>query len=205
MTRPAVVAAVVALYLAGPHQPWAADPRFPDWPCVQAKVPEISVVAVWSGPSIDDVGDRWQDDPAVRDLVRRLAARRVPIEDAEKAIAEFVTGRTDEKERKARLLFAGLFSVLNRERSDVMEGIERFTRKQREFADRILSEVSRLRELQGAGDADQKDIKELAAQVEWNTRIFEERRKTTSYACEVPVIIEQRLFALSRAIQQSLE
>jgi hypothetical protein len=98
-----------------------------------------------------------------------------------------------------------LFSVLNRERSDVMEGIERFTRKQREFADRILSEVSRLRELQGAGDADQKDIKELAAQVEWNTRIFEERRKTTSYACEVPVIIEQRLFALSRAIQQSLE
>jgi hypothetical protein len=38
-----------------------------------------------------------------------------------------------------------------------------------------------------------------------DTRIFEERRKTMSFVCEVPVLIEQRLFALARAIQQSLE
>jgi hypothetical protein len=34
----------------------AADPRYPDWPCTQAKVPEISVAAVWAGPPLDDVG-----------------------------------------------------------------------------------------------------------------------------------------------------
>jgi hypothetical protein len=32
-----------------------------------------------------------------------------------------------------------------------------------------------------------------------------ERRKTMNFVCEVPVLIEQRLFALARAIQQSLE
>ena len=37
----------------------AADPRNPDWPCVQVKVPELSVAAVWAGPSLDDVGRAW--------------------------------------------------------------------------------------------------------------------------------------------------
>jgi hypothetical protein len=37
----------------------AADPRYPDWPCVQAKVPEISLAAVWAGPPLDDVAEKW--------------------------------------------------------------------------------------------------------------------------------------------------
>jgi hypothetical protein len=41
--------------------------------------------------------------------------------------------------------------------------------------------------------------------VEWDTRIVEERRKPMNFVCEVPVLIEQWLFALARAIQQSLE
>jgi hypothetical protein len=35
--------------------------------------------------------------------------------------------------------------------------------------------------------------------------IFEEPRKSLNFGCEVPVLIEKRLFALARAIQQSLE
>ena len=46
---------------------------------------------------------------------------------------------------------------------------------------------------------------ELVGRVEWDTRIFDERSKTIGYVCEVPVLIEQRLFALARAIQQALE
>jgi hypothetical protein len=41
--------------------------------------------------------------------------------------------------------------------------------------------------------------------VEWSTRIFEDRRRTVRYVCEVPTLIEQRLFALSRALQQAIE
>jgi DNA polymerase III alpha subunit len=195
----------VAIELTLQGMALAADPRFPDWPCNQVKVPEISVAAVWAGPSIDDVGDAWEDDAAIRELVARLAARRTPLDDAQKAISDFVTGAEAERQKKAKLIFAGLFKTLNHERSEVMQGIERYFRKQKEFSDQIRSTILQLRELQNRPDPDQSRIDELINRVEWDTRIFEERRKTMNFVCEVPVLIEQRLFALSRSIQQSLE
>jgi hypothetical protein len=98
-----------------------------------------------------------------------------------------------------------LFKTLNHERSEVMHGLERYFRKQKEFADQIRSAILQLRELQDRPDPDQSRVDELTNRVEWGTRIFEERRKTINFVCEVPVVIEQRLFALARAIQQSLE
>jgi septal ring factor EnvC (AmiA/AmiB activator) len=183
----------------------AADPRFPDWPCNQIKVPEISIAAVWTGPPIDDVESTWQADPAVVDLVARLAARRTPLEEAEKAISEFIRGDAAEREQKAKLIFAGLLQSLNQERSRVMNGIERFSRLQKGFADKIRSENRELRDLQNSADRDQAKADELAERIDWDSRIFEERHRTISYVCEVPVLIEQRLFALAREIQQALE
>ncbi|HKF12805.1 MAG TPA: hypothetical protein VKB89_29515 [Xanthobacteraceae bacterium] len=195
----------VAIELALRGMALAADPRFPDWPCSQVKVPEISVAAVWAGPAIDDVGNAWEQDAAIKDLVARLAARGTPLDKAQKAVSDFITGPESERQKKAKLIFAGLFKNLNHERSEVMRGIERYFRKQREFSDQIRSTILQLRELQDRPDPDQSRIDELTNRVEWDTRIFEERRKTMNFVCEVPVLIEQRLFALGRAIQQSLE
>jgi hypothetical protein len=183
----------------------AADQRYPDWPCVQPKVPQMSVAAMWDGPSIADVGNSWQDDPKIKDLVARLAARRTPLDAAEKAVAEFVAGSAAEKQDKAKKLFAGLFDSLGTQRSEVMDGIERTARKQKELADKIRSDVTDLRALEDAPDQDQTKITPLASQVEWSTRIFEDRRKTIRYVCEVPTIIEQRVFALGRAIRKNLD
>jgi hypothetical protein len=146
-----------------------------------------------------------QEDAAIKDLVARLAARRTPLDEAQKAVSDFITGPESERQKKAKLIFAGLFKTLNHERSEVMRGIERHFRKQREFSDQIRSAILQLRELQDRPDPDQSKIDELTNRVEWDTRIFEERRKTINFVCEVPVLIEQRLFALARAIQQSLE
>jgi len=183
----------------------AADQRYPDWPCVQPKVPQMSVAAMWDGPSIADVGNSWQDDPKIRDLVSRLAARRTPLDVAEKAVAEFVTGSAAEKQDKAKKLFAGLFDSLSTQRSEVMDGIERTARKEKELADKIRSDVTDLHALEDKPDQDQSKITALASQVEWSTRIFEDRRKTIRYVCEVPTIIEQRVFALGRAIRKTLD
>src|SRR5262245_31826408 len=131
------LAVAVAIELALRGISLAADPRFPDWPCNQIKVPEISVAAVWTGPSIDDVGNAWEEDATIKDLVARLAARRTPLDDAQKAISDSVTGTESERQKKAKLLFAGLFKTLNHERSEVMQGIERYARKQKEFSDQI--------------------------------------------------------------------
>jgi hypothetical protein len=181
-----------------------ADPRYPDWPCMQPKVPELSAAAMWSGPSIADVGTSWQDDSKVRELVEMIATRRTPLDTAQKAIADFMTGSPAENERKARLVFAGVFDTLSDQRREVMEGLERVSRKETDLAEKIKSDVANLRELQDKADADQSEIKNLASEIEWSTRVFEDRRKTIRYVCEVPTTIEQRVFALARSIQQNL-
>jgi hypothetical protein len=195
----------IAMLCTGSRIAGAADPRYPDWPCVQAKVPDISIAAVWDGPSIEQAQSSWQNDQAIRNLVARLAARRIPIEEAQKNITEFLAGAGTAKADKGVLLFAGLFETLNHQRTDVMNGLERLQRSQRELADRIKSDVSALHELQDKSQSDQARLDELGNRVEWSTRIFEDRRKSVRYACEVPTIIERRLFALGRTIQQEAE
>src|SRR3981189_2189022 len=110
---------------------FAADPRYPDWPCAQAKVPEISLAAVWAGPPLDDAADKWKDDARVGALVSKLAARRTPLEEAEKAITEFLAGSATEKGATGKLLFAGLFGRLNAERSSALGWLERVSSKER--------------------------------------------------------------------------
>ena len=183
----------------------AADPRYPDWPCTQAKVPEISLAAVWAGPPLEDVSDTWKNDAKVSALVTKLAARRFPVEEAQKAITEFLAASAAEKAATGKLLFAGLFDTLNAQRSSVMNGLERVTRKQREAADKIRSDTLELQALQGAVPPDQPKIDELGNQLIWETRIFEDRRRVIKFVCEVPTAIDQRLFALGRTIQQEME
>ena len=198
-------AVIASLALAASSEPGiAAGTSSSDWPCPQAKVPEISLAAVWDGPSLDDVQDKWKDDPKVSSLVARLAARRTPLDDAKKAIAEFLSAAPD-KTTAAKVLFAGLFDTLNGQRFSVMNGLERATRKQREAADKIRSDTIELQALQGATPPDQHKVDELSNQLIWETRIFEDRRRVVKFVCEVPTTIDQRLFALGRAIQQEME
>lgn len=184
---------------------FAADPRYPDWPCAQAKVPEISLAAVWAGPPLDDVSDKWKDDSQISALVAKLAARRTPLEEAQKAITELLAASAAEKVTTGKRLFAGLFDTLNAQRSSVLSGLERVTRKQREAADKIRSDTLALHALQNASPPDQPKIDELGNQLVWETRIFEDRRQVIKFVCEVPTAIDQRLFALGRTIQQEME
>lgn len=182
----------------------AADPRYPDWPCIQAKVPEISLAAVWAGPPLDDIKGKWKDDPKVSALVPRLAARRTSLEDAQKAITEFL-GSSADKASAGKLLFTGLFDTLNAQRSSVLNGLERITRKQRTAAEKIQADAVAMQALQGSSSPDQSKIEELGNQLVWQTRIFEERQRVVKFVCEVPTAIDQRLFALGRVIQQEME
>lgn len=183
----------------------AADPRYPDWPCAQAKVPEISLAAVWAGPPLDDAVNHWKEDPKISALVTKLAVRKTPLEDAQKSVADFLAAPGTDKMTAGKLIFAGLFETLNAQRSSVMSGLERVTRKQREAADKIRADTVALQALQDATPPDQAKVDELGNQLTWETRIFEDRRRVVKFVCEVPTAIDQRLFALGRAIQQEME
>jgi hypothetical protein len=183
----------------------AADPRYPDWPCAQAKVPEISLAAVWAGPALQDATDNWKNDSNIGALVSKLAVRKTPLEDAQKSITEFLATPGIDKMKSGKLIFAGLFETLNAQRSSVMSGLERVTRRQREAADKIRADTIALQSLQDTTPRDETKLGELENQLVWETRIFEDRRRVVKFVCEVPTTIDQRLFALGRTIQQEME
>ena len=197
-------AVVVAAVVSWAQPSRALDPRYPDWPCQQLKVPEISIASVWNGPTIDSIDAIKPTDPKETELVARLAARRTPMDDAKKLIADFIVGSKEEKLEKAKTLFAGLYSTLNAQRDEVMDGIERFSRKQKEMASNVRDEAQKLRAMQDKTNGDQAQNEELANRLAWETRIFEDRQKATSYVCDVPVQLEKRLFDLSSAIQGAM-
>ena len=201
-----LLAALVLLPVNAPAsvRPGALPGRAdPDWPCIQRKVPELSVITVWSGPPIDEALTRWRDDPEVAALVGEVVARRMPLEEATAAVTRFAQSQPAEmKNARLTLLFAGIFQTLDRERGEVIAGIERYGRKQKEMAERIRGDMTRMNDPPAPSSDPQ--AAELQNRLVWETRIFNERRAALTFVCEVPTIIEQRLFELARAIGREL-
>ena len=186
----------------------AAEPKSDsperNWPCQQILVGHLSVAAVWSGPSIE--GAAWRSDQAVADLVAKLAARRTPLADAERAIEDFAKSQGASKTKKLVAVFAGLFETLNDERTQVIDGLLRFGAKQRELAAKIRAENASPRDQDARQpDTAKRDADTRARDLEWDLRVFDERHRSLTYVCETPTLIEQRLFALARVIQRNLE
>ncbi|HTO80011.1 MAG TPA: hypothetical protein VMJ31_09595 [Methylocystis sp.] len=186
---------VAAVPRCGAEPPTRAES---DWPCRQVKVASLSLEAIWSGPPIDRTAQA-DSDPALSDLVARLAARRTPLEDAQKLVSEYAQSAGAKRKERLTLLFARLYDKLDAERSQVIGGLERYGRAQKEAAQRLREETQKLREAQDAR-RDPAELQELSTALAWNTRMFEERRKAVVFACETPALIEQRLGALARMI-----
>ncbi|TDQ33593.1 hypothetical protein [Phyllobacterium brassicacearum] len=197
--------ACLLLYAASPGMALAAASNDPDWPCIQRKVPELSIGQVWNGPEIPETAGNWNADPKIEDLVGELAARRNPLDAAQKQIVEYAgTLSRDQVNDKLFQLFQGLFETLNREREQVISGISRYAAKQRELAADLRKEASAVDAMRAKADADPDELERLDERLKWETRVFEERVQSLTYVCEVPTIIEQRLYGLSKTIGQSM-
>lgn len=168
------------------------------------KVPSLSLAAVWSGPPIDAYANTWSADSQIADLASRLAQRRLPLDQAKTDITNFATSAGADKQTKLLTLVAALFDMMNQERSSVVAGLDRFGARQKDLANDIRTRVDKLHTLQAAPDQDTTQTAALGDQLQWDTRLFEQRRQTTQFACAVPDLIEQRFFALARLIQQDL-
>jgi hypothetical protein len=186
----------------------AADPRDPDWPCIQRKIPVVSAGMMWAGPEVDEKDRSWRNAPPVADLVHRLAQRRLSIERAREEIDSFAGGLQGDRDPRLTMLFTGLLQVINAERSDIIAGIERYARRQTALADNIKVKIQSLNGLRAkspSSEADRAEAETLEQQLLWDTRVFDERERSLSYVCELPVLMEQRLFALARQIMTHLE
>jgi hypothetical protein len=193
---------MVPLSAAGPGRAAvAAVGEDPDWPCVQRLVPEIAPAVVWAGPPLDSVDA--EPSPAIDQLAEELAARRVPLEEAEIQVEDFAeTLAAERKESQLTLLFARTLEIINRERSSIIQGIKKYAQGERALAETITEKNERLREL----PADRVlERQALIAERDWDIRIYDDRRSALPYLCEQPVLLEQRAFALGRAIAGHLE
>jgi hypothetical protein len=180
----------------------------PDWPCIQRKVPVISPAQVWDGPPIDDIKEF---DPTIRDLTELLESRRVTPEDAEKAIKEYAAKFPEGPERDKKLteLFASLLSQVNTDRAFVMNKVEEFQKRQKGRAAELEREGQKLAE-KGLAATDEllpTETKLAPEQQEynWNARIFQERQQNLTMACEIPVLIEQRVYEIARLIRAQMK
>jgi hypothetical protein len=203
--RYAITTAVLLLSLANTAAQTPRGRDRGDWPCRQVKVDTIALASIWSGPPIDASQD-WRSDQGLSALITRASERRTPLEEAQAAIADYAKSLSrDQKNPKLTQLMAGIFERLNRERDAVIAGLERYGHKQKNMAERVKSEVEALNAAQSENNGDQRKIADLSNRVQWDTRVFEDRRRALTYVCETPVLIEQRLGALARTIAAAME
>jgi hypothetical protein len=181
----------------------------PNWPCQQILVSHLSPAAMWSGPSIQGL-DKSTADPDLDALATKIAQRRLPIEQAKTEIEAFAKSAGADRKQKLTMLFALVFSKLDDERGQVLQGLVRFGQRQKEMADKIRAESDKLHETQDKSMSPEEandpnnQLSAAAKQLQWDLRIFNERHSSLTYVCESPVLIEQRLFALAREIQAQL-
>ncbi len=185
--------------------PWARKQTLdPDWPCQSIKREHLSVAELWNGPPVDAAAQQASHDPAIAALADRLAQRRVPMAQAQTEIAAFAQASGSQKSARLVALFAGLFDALGQERDSVIAGLDRFGARQKQIAAGIRDQETQMQALQSAPSPDQPAIDKLADHIAWSQQMFDERRQSLQYACDVPTVIEQRLYALAQAIQAQL-
>jgi hypothetical protein len=193
------LAALLLVALSAPAV--AATGEDPDWPCIQRLVPQIAPAVIWPGPPIEPVNG--PANPRIDGLAGELSARRVPLEEATAQIEAFAAGLDDaQKNELLTRLFVRTLEIINRDRSSILEGIKKYARGQRALAESINDKNERLIDFPNDQVLERET---LVAERDWDVRIYDDRARSLTYLCEQPVLLDQRAFALARAIAGQLE
>jgi len=186
---------LVGLFVAvavAPAQAGGPPVKDPDWPCHQAKIAEFPLASVWDGPPVA-TSDGWRDDPVIADLAAKMSQRRVSLDEVKASLATLA----DSAKPKVAQAFAAAFDDLVRQRAEVIAGLDRFGRKQREMAERLRAEN------EAAHKGPEPDAQALQ-KLEWDLRVFEDRRRTASYVCEAPQAIETRIGEIAKLVRAAM-
>jgi hypothetical protein len=171
-----------------------------DWPCHQNKVVEFPLASVWDGPPVDTSSNAWRDDPVVAGLATQMSQRRVPIADVQTSVGRLFASAGPEAKAKLLQAFGAAFTDLTRQRSEIIIGLDRFGHKQRELADRIRAENETTNRDQPPSATADSPLQKL----QWDLRVFDDRRRTVSYVCEAPQAVEARIGELVKIVRAVL-
>lgn len=191
--------AVIFALLATPA---LAAPEGGDWPCIQRRVPHLSLGQVWAGPLPDDAITAAAQTPEVQAVAQQIAQRRTSIEEAEAMISDFAA---EADAQRLTALYLATFDHINAARDRVLAGITRYAHKQTALDGTIKEKRHAFDRLNAAAAPDFDAIDKAEAEIDWSTRIFLDRQQSLTYVCETPVILEQRAFALGRAVMSHVQ
>ena len=183
------------------------------WPCDQVYNPKLNLSSIWQGPSIEEPIKNWWKHDDVIEYVNRLADPTLEEEEGVILIEEFAKKYTylgilkkPAQKEKLVFLFAGLYQKAKDKRNRQYKGILKFVERQESLRNAIGQSSKLLRKYRKE-KIDKKDKRFLSAnsQLEWNTRVFDQRTRLTEYVCEEPVFNTQRLGYQARKIMSYLQ
>lgn len=172
----------------------ARDFSDPTWPCIQRKVPRLSLGVIWPLPPVEGI----ELDQAATDLADILVLRRVSLEEAEVYINEFAQAHPEATPELYTAIYSSVFSRLDQLRSNIIDGIGDFSLSQIDLSEKIETIRQDMDTALAADEPDYDKLDEMEVTLDWSERIFRDRQSVVTYVCESPVLIEQRLFALGR-------
>ena len=204
---------------AAPQQPSSAEELESakeavktEWPCVWRKTLALDAATIWDGPPIEEAAKTWQNDDNIRKLSQFLISRRVKAEDADAAVKKFAESQpADVRDQKLTELFAAVLSRTNDDRKVVLEGIERFHKRQLARGANIEKQGLALPD-QGAAlptePVSGTEIDKVSPEQErynWDVRVFLERQRNIPLACEIPQLMDERAGEIARAIRAEMK
>jgi len=183
-----------------------------EWPCIYRKVPQLSAAMIWDGPEITDTTS-WHKDDAIRKLSQYLISRRVKIDEVDAAIKKYATGLPeDQRDAKLTELFSAVLTRTNDDRKTVMNGIEKFHKRQVERSKDIEKEALELQpDEQAAAENPSADVgvagqaSDAEEKYKWEVRSFQEKQANIPIACEIPQLIDERAGEIARAIRAEMK
>lgn len=200
-----ITSALLALLISSPAYAYKEDKN---WPCIQAKVEKLSAGQMWPNLTTKADDQSWRDDKTITALVEQLLPRRTTLVETDKIIKEFA-----EKHEGPTLnialekTFLGLLTEINTIRAEIINGIGRFSNRQKDLVKRITDTRHKITDYEKK-DTDgtltkeeDRELVKLEQALEWDQRIHEEREQSLEFVCEAPVLLEQRLFSLARQLQ----
>jgi len=187
------------LLVAGPVSAQSVDP---EWPYVQALIPEVALAVMWPNVIEESKLGKWRDNDQVAQLAEALGDIPAFTDKEEKLIAEFVKLQPQEQLTDSLdQLAEGVMSVANRLRSRYISGIKRYTRQQIAIASQVEQSLNKLAEL---GDDQSPERTELEESLTWHERVYDQREQAITSLCERPVELEEKLSSVMRNLSMHL-
>lgn len=170
-----------------------------DWFCAQKLVEKISIGAIWSNGYHKIIND-FSNNSVASSTQTEAFSKKILIhqnkQNAKKIIKEFAKKYPDDEQ--LTLLFADVFESLNKQRQEKISFVLNYGNSHKNRIKTLQETRDKIRE--AIKNKQTSLLKNLEEQYQWQTVIFNSRKKHNPYLCQQVVDIDGYAFFISKEI-----